>query len=184
MPYADIEVRKKYHKKYSRSWYLQNKDYSDQKNRDWYDQNRETINVRKAKRKRDRRVNEPGYRERCKETSRKYYNQPFARLKKLIWAAGDRSKKSNIPFDSDYMKSLAPAEICACCSRKLSYEGTGTPGGRDQSASIDKVDNSKGYVRGNVAIVCYECNRNKSNLDPKRLRELLTYIETHLSING
>lgn len=47
---------------------------------------------------------------------------------------------------------------------------------RDNSASIDRVDNNKGYLRDNVAIVHKDVNRMKSNFDSDYFVELCSKI--------
>lgn len=54
----------------------------------------------------------------------------------------------------------------------------GTPG--PDSYSLDRIDNSKGYVPGNIAIVSNLFNMEKGRLTPEILRRMLAYIEGRL----
>ena len=45
----------------------------------------------------------------------------------------------------------------------------------DDTPSIDRIDNSKGYVRKNIVIVSWRANRLKSDATPKELRRLAKY---------
>ncbi|ARB06144.1 endonuclease [Dinoroseobacter phage vB_DshS-R5C] len=44
---------------------------------------------------------------------------------------------------------------------RLGKEGLGAC--RDAAPSIDRIDSSKGYVRGNIVVVSFKANRIKSN---------------------
>jgi hypothetical protein len=48
----------------------------------------------------------------------------------------------------------------------------------DGSPSLDRVDNSRGYVRGNVAVISMLANRIKNNSTAAQLRAVLVYMET------
>jgi hypothetical protein len=45
------------------------------------------------------------------------------------------------------------------------------------SHSIDRIDNTKGYVPGNIAIVSMRFNTEKRNLTPELLKRMLAYME-------
>jgi hypothetical protein len=40
----------------------------------------------------------------------------------------------------------------------------------DTSPTLDRIDNTKGYVPGNVMVISYKANRIKSNATPEELR--------------
>lgn len=45
----------------------------------------------------------------------------------------------------------------------------------DNTPSIDRVDNSKGYVKNNIVIVSWRANRLKSDATPYELRRLAKF---------
>jgi hypothetical protein len=51
----------------------------------------------------------------------------------------------------------------------------GKPDGN--SHSIDRINNNKGYIPGNIAIVSMRFNSEKRNLSPELLRRMLAYME-------
>ena len=60
---------------------------------------------------------------------------------------------------------------------KLNY---GPGGSMDPDrATIDRLDGRRGYVKGNVRVICYRANSLKSNATVKELRAVLRYMETN-----
>jgi len=47
------------------------------------------------------------------------------------------------------------------------------------SPSIDRIDNSKGYIKENIAVISYRANQLKSNGTFLELRSIVNYIESH-----
>lgn len=43
--------------------------------------------------------------------------------------------------------------------------------------SLDRVDNTKGYVVGNVMVISWRANTRKSDMSISELRALLAYME-------
>lgn len=58
---------------------------------------------------------------------------------------------------------------------KLDYNVT--RGRKDNSPSLDRIDNTKGYVKGNVEIICWRANRHKSDATLDELRRQVQYLE-------
>lgn len=54
-----------------------------------------------------------------------------------------------------------------------------TEGYSDNSPSIDRVDNTKGYVPGNVQIVSLKANRLKSNGTAEQHAQIAAYMQNH-----
>lgn len=53
-----------------------------------------------------------------------------------------------------------------------------TEGGRTaNSYSIDRVDNSKGYVKGNVRVISFRANQMKGDLTIPEVEALLNYMK-------
>lgn len=88
-----------------------------------------------------------------------------------------RSKATNKEFnlDLEYIENLWETSNGKCALskiditlRKTSYESADL-----WSASIDRIDSSKGYIKGNVQFVAYAINLAKSNKDD----QILQFIE-------
>jgi len=95
----------------------------------------------------------------------------------LHYAIGDakrRSRKSGLDFNITEEDIIVP-EICPILGIPL-FRSNGK--GTDNSPSIDRIDNSKGYVKGNVAVISYKANRYKSDMSLDVLDKLREYIIT------
>lgn len=55
--------------------------------------------------------------------------------------------------------------------------GGGRMGPRPDSPTLDRLDNTKGYVRGNVIVVSYRANRLKSDATIYELRRLAEFYD-------
>ena len=99
--------------------------------------------------------------------------------KKNIHAAAIAARRSNarrhgVEFtlqDSD----IELPELCPVLGLKINYE----PGrGRsDNSPSFDRIDPSKGYIPGNVIVVCDLANRIKSNATPEQIQRVASFYK-------
>lgn len=67
---------------------------------------------------------------------------------------------------------------CPCCGVKMEF---GRP--VENSPTLDRIDNAVHYVRGNVIVVCYRCNRAKGDLSVKELVRLATFYSNLISGN-
>ena len=48
------------------------------------------------------------------------------------------------------------------------------------SPTVDRVDNDKGYVKGNIAVISYYANSIKQDSNSKELRLLADWIDSKL----
>jgi hypothetical protein len=99
-------------------------------------------------------------------------------VRSMIWLARSRAKKSGLEFTITQSELFIPAE-CPVLGIPLTY-GLGKGEGqsmeaRDSRASLDRIDNSKGYVPGNVVVVSYRANRLKSDADVSELLKLARF---------
>ena len=119
----------------------------------------------------------------CKQCSRRYYSKekvktreqqnPVQRITNcMTGGARDRAKEKNLPFNLDvqYVRSLVTSH-CPVLQVELDwslYKHNGKiPFNRP---TLDRIDPSKGYVKGNVWIISSKANRIKSDASHEELK--------------
>ena len=132
---------------------------------------------------RNRRANDPEFRKLASERNHRYYkklvDENGSRLIEykertktgleilrqrnpiyFIWSAARlRAKNNNIPFTIELEDIYLP-EYCPILEIKLDFnKGKLGP----NSYSLDKIDPSKGYIKGNVRVISYLANAMKQN---------------------
>ena len=112
--------------------------------------------------------------EKMKEYSRAYRGRNPN--KTLYMAAKCRAKKRGLDFTIDYEDVIIP-EICPVLGIKLVVRaGNGIPGGKLDSPSLDRIDNTKGYVKGNIQVISHMANSMKFTASPKELKLFAEWI--------
>lgn len=124
--------------------------------------------------------------ERCKRWYRKNrnsnikYNYKYRRDNQervLFNAARYRARKSGIDFSIDICDVFIP-EFCPILGVKLFK---GTVENKDSSPSLDKIDNSVGYVKGNVRVISNLANQMKSRATKDQLIKFAENIDDYIS---
>jgi len=96
-------------------------------------------------------------------------------LSRMLANARSRAAKKGIPFsiDKDDLKPLMVSH-CPALGIELVYHGAG--GNRYDSASLDRIVPSLGYVPGNIAVISYKANRMKSDSTTEELLMLAKWV--------
>lgn len=149
MPYSDPEKEKEYHRK----WREKNKVKLNAYQKEWSSKH-------------------PG---RKNEHRRKLVtNSPE---KAIIYSSKFRAKKNNIEFtitaDDIYIPLLCP--ILGIPILKECIEG-GKTGPTPNSPSIDRINNTKGYIQGNIHIVSNKGNTMKSSATREELINFALWV--------
>jgi hypothetical protein len=129
--------------------------------------------------------------ERCAECERR---RSRARRKAdpaeyLYQATRRRAREAGLPHSltRDDVDAILAPWACEYCSTPV---GSFTGGTRPNSATLDRLVPSLGYVRSNVVLACHKCNCEKSEHTPQSLRawahklELLTIQRLNLRPNA
>lgn len=99
-------------------------------------------------------------------------------LRWRILSAKDRAKKLNIEFNLtlDYIKDLWNKQNGRCALSNIEMTFLLKEGRVPTNVSIDRIDRTKGYIEGNVQLVCMACNQIKSDLSEVKMYEFCKKI--------
>lgn len=92
----------------------------------------------------------------------------------LYRAAKNRAKTKGIEFTIEVSDVVVP-NTCPVLGIEISIGGN-----RNNSPSLDRIDNSKGYVKGNVCVISFRANALKSDGTLEELRAISRYMEERL----
>lgn len=108
----------------------------------------------------------------------RYYKNPA----RTIWMeAKSRARKLQIPFDLEPEDCQIP-EFCPVLGIKLSGKGFGTKS--ETTPTLDRMNNLKGYVKGNVKVISWKANRLKSDCnDPQTFLAIAEYVRNCNSVH-
>lgn len=151
------EEKKQYNKEYGiknrdkisankREYARKNKDKLKQYRREYYNNNKESFTA----------------------SQRAYYATDYGRRVRIITKAKERANKAGLEFDLT-VEDISLPEFCPYLGIELTHElGKGQ---LFSNSSIDRIDSSKGYVKGNVEIISRLANTMKSNATKEQLLE-------------
>lgn len=115
-----------------------------------------------------------GKKVRVGETNAKWKGKgpiPGKMLTSLKSGASKRGLEFNITLDDMYDQLLLQNYKCALTGDVLYFQKT-SRGQKEANASLDRIDSSKGYVKGNIQWVLKNINRMKFDLSQELLIEL------------
>ena len=137
----------------------ENRDKVNERNRESYHRNRES-----------RRKNQRKYEAMIKELMR---TDKVWHSKELVSAARNRAKRCGVPFSITYRDVIIP-EFCPALGIKL--ERNKSKMSRN-SATIDRVIPSLGYVPGNVVVISNKANNIKNDATPDEVIMVGNYFK-------
>lgn len=119
------------------------------------------------------------------DEKRRAYSRAYS--KKLssdpdFWSHGQisklkaRAKKKGIPFDLTEADIQLP-KVCPVLGIPIVLGGGNKAIEKPGTPSVDRIINSKGYVKGNVRVISFRANRIKLDADPWELRAIADYME-------
>lgn len=87
----------------------------------------------------------------------------------MFHSAKKRSRRYGIDFNIELFDIAIP-DVCPLLGIKLT--ATQGSGKLKSNASLDRIDNSRGYVKGNVWVISHQANTMKNN---SSIQELLDF---------
>jgi hypothetical protein len=119
-------------------------------------------------------------REKKKQTDRNRYkrmreSRPFYHALK---EAKRRCYKLGLEFSLTEENLYLPL-YCPILGIPLTYTYKGKSGPTDNSPTMDRIDNNKGYTPDNVEVISWRANRLKSDGNINEFKQILAYMEKH-----
>jgi len=100
-------------------------------------------------------------------------------LREMLMSASRRASSQCLPFDLtiEYMETIA-LDHCPVTGKLLDWDLQFSEEGKRNpfAPSLDKIIPSLGYTQGNVAIICHQMNRLKSDMTLDQLNQLVDYV--------
>jgi hypothetical protein len=170
---------------------------------EYYQQNSESLKLRQKKFRLEH-ANDPGYKNRMKEHNKKYreLHKEEIKLKKLhnrekllqrrkelrrehhetnpskflLESSKSRARKKGLEHTITIEDIIIPS-MCPVLGIPLKI-GIGLP--TDNSPSLDRIDNTKGYIKENVIVISHRANTLKRNATIDELEKIVDFYK-HLS---
>ena len=98
----------------------------------------------------------------------------------MLYAARSRAKKAEIEFNLT-IEDIAIPEICPVLGIPLFARVNGgkvPPTLLANSPSLDRIDNTKGYIRGNVQVISMRANNLKADGTLEEMEAIVGYMKT------
>lgn len=157
---------------YSRQWKKDNPERARATRRKWRKANRERLN---ADLRRRHKVKPPSKEQLARQEEHRREKHVRNPARRMWVAARTRSKRKGMDFDISFADISVP-NFCPVLGLRLEH-AKGAP--TASSPSLDRIDNSKGYVRGNIRVISRRANFLKNNATVDELRAVLNYVEAH-----
>ena len=98
---------------------------------------------------------------------------------RLLWNAKRRAKLNNLDFNIT-IDDIEVPELCPYLGIKL-ISSSPRGASREAVASLDRIDPSKGYVKGNIEVISHLANTMKNNATEQ---QLVTFARSVLQRRG
>ena len=95
-------------------------------------------------------------------------------VSKMLLRAKGRAKEKHLEFNIDATDIVIPL-VCPILNIEL-HNKKGSPGGSSNSPALDRIDNSRGYVKGNVRVISHLANMMKSSATEEQLIKFADWI--------
>lgn len=93
----------------------------------------------------------------------------------------ERGFKDEYDLDKEFLETLVTERCCILGIKLVYYSKSGKK--ESNSASLDRIDNSKGYIKGNVRFISWRANSLKSDATIEELEKILAYMKEQNAAN-
>lgn len=153
----------------SREWHARNRERSRENSKRYYQNNAERL----KQAQKDRRKSDPKYHSDREKIRRMRYPERF-----MFKRAKKRAIEKGLDFNIDLSDIIIP-EICPVYPHITLDLVSPDP---DNSPSLDRIDNTQGYIKGNIRVISGRANRHKSDATLEELQlqlNALTVSKAH-----
>jgi hypothetical protein len=140
-----------------------------------YAHTKSRVKIERARRK-EKIKNDPVYRENHLRVARESNVRNIHRI--IFGRTRYRALQRNIEFNLTIEDIIIP-EYCPILGVKLVV---GTAKDYEHSPSIDRIDNSKGYIKGNIAIISKKANSMKNSATLEELIKFANWVINQVKI--
>lgn len=95
--------------------------------------------------------------------------------KRMLIAAKGRAKRDGVDFNITTEDIIIP-KYCPLLGVELT-NGHGKGGWKINSASLDRIDSTKGYIKGNVWVISFRANAIKHNATIEELERIILALK-------
>lgn len=107
-----------------------------------------------------------------KKSHTKYYQTQKGRYNRIFYEIKSRAKKRGLAFDLD-QQGFKPPAVCPALGIPLFFSiGEVT----DNTPTIDRINNTKGYTKDNCEWLSYRANRIKNSSTLEELISITLYV--------
>ncbi len=153
----------------SKDWKLKNPEKNKAINKSWRQRNKDKVIAHQ----RDYYANNKDKVKAVVSNWRK--NAPWE--KRQLLQIRQRSRQNGIEFDITIEDLLAiKVDVCPALGLTLNYSNTGKR--LPETATVDRVDCSKGYTKSNIMILSWRANNLKRDASPDELKRLSDFLLT------
>tara|TARA_R110000868_G_scaffold150683_1_gene374068 strand:+ start:1703 stop:2227 length:525 start_codon:yes stop_codon:yes gene_type:complete len=131
--------------------------------------------IRRAQQK-EKMLNTPGYREKHLNLKRKSFERTIQQV--MLARTRYRALKKGYEFNLEKDDIIIP-EYCPILKIPIVI---GTKKDYTNSPSIDRIDNSKGYIKGNIQIISMKANTMKNAASNEELHHFANWIKSQVKI--
>jgi hypothetical protein len=95
---------------------------------------------------------------------------PEGRMQSSLYNIKSKASGRGLEFNITLVDLLPLPVTCPVLGLVIDYTGKQKSGRIDTSPSVDRIDNTKGYVPGNVRVISWRANKLKSDATAAELR--------------
>lgn len=136
--------------------------FNNQQMQKYLDKNRDKVNAQRRARDKNK----------INGTRSKWRRTKDGIISTMLQNAKNRAKRNGLKFNLTKEDITIP-KICPIFKIKLEGNGKQSP----NSPSIDRINSSKGYIKGNIIIVSWKANNIKGNATPDEMIKVAEFYK-------